>query len=86
MYRNIKEHFLKDDVFSTRKEDKYYRGYTHFQLFVTDKGYINVDPMKSKEEVKKAIDKLTKELSNACNSLTLEEGDMSNTCQYKCYE
>ena len=48
-YRRINSHFFTDTFFVT-KWAKYTRGNTCMQLFVSDKGFVFVVPMKSKEE------------------------------------
>ena len=45
-YRRIKSQFFTDTFFVTAKA-KSTRGYTHMQIFVSDKGYVKVYPMKS---------------------------------------
>ena len=45
-YWQIKSQFFTDTFFVTAKV-KYTRGYTHMQIFVSDKGYVKVYPMKS---------------------------------------
>ena len=45
-YRRIKSHFFTDTFFVTGKS-RIARGYTCMQIFVSDKGFIKVYPMKS---------------------------------------
>ena len=47
-YRRIKDHFFMDTFFATSKAGKSSRGNTCCQLFVTDKGFVYVVPMKTK--------------------------------------
>ena len=51
-----------DTFFATSKAGKSSRGHTCCQLFVTDKGYVYVVPMKSKSEVLQAVKQFAKEL------------------------
>jgi len=51
-----------DTFFATSKSGKSSRGNTCCQLFVTDKGFVYVVPMKSKSEVLKAVRQFTKEI------------------------
>ena len=50
-YRRIKDYFFMDTFFATSKGGKYSQGNTCCQLFVTDKGFLYVVPMKRKSEV-----------------------------------
>ena len=46
-YKHLKEHFYMDTLFATSKAGKSSRGNTCAQLFVTDKGFVYLVPMKS---------------------------------------
>jgi transposase InsO family protein len=61
-YKHIKEYFFMDTFFSTKKAGKSSRGNTCCQLFVTDKGFVYVVPMKSKAEVLQAVKQFAKEV------------------------
>ena len=61
-YKRIDELFYMDTFFSTKKSKKLSRGNTCCQLFVTDKGFVYVVPMKSKAEVPQALKQFTKEI------------------------
>merc|ERR1712197_305763 len=61
-YKRIKEHFFTDTFFATSKGGKSTRGRTCVQLFVTDKGFIHVIPMKRKGEVLQAFKQFAKEI------------------------
>ena len=61
-YNHISEHFFMDTFFVTKKAGKSSRGHTCCQLFVTDKGFIYVVPMKSKSEVLQAVKQFAKEI------------------------
>ena len=61
-YQHIHEHFFMDTFFTTSKGGKSTRGNTCCQLFVTDKVYLYVVPMKCKGKVLQAIKQFTKEI------------------------
>lgn len=61
-YKRITEHFFMDTFFATQKAGKSSRGHTCCQLFVTDKGFVYVVPMKSKSEVLQAVKQFAKEI------------------------
>ena len=61
-YKRIKEKFFMDTFFATKKAGKSTRGHTCCQLFVTDKGFLYVVPMKSKSEVILALKQFSKEI------------------------
>ena len=54
-YRRIDQHFFMDTFFATSKKGQSTRGNTCCQLFVTDKGFVYVVPMKSKSQVPQAL-------------------------------
>jgi hypothetical protein len=54
-YKRIHEYFFMDTFFATKKAGKSSRGHSCCQLFVTDKGFVYVVPMKSKSEVLQAV-------------------------------
>ena len=49
-YRRIKDFFFMDTFFATKKGGQSSRGHTCCQLFVTDKGFIYVVPMKRNQK------------------------------------
>ncbi len=51
-----------DTFFATSKAGKSSRGNTCCQLFVTDKGFVYVVPMKTKSEVMQAVKQFAKEI------------------------
>ena len=51
-----------DTFFATRKSGKSSRGHTCCQLFVTDKGFVYVVPMRTKSEVLQAVKQFAKEI------------------------
>ena len=61
-YHRIEDHFFMDTLFATKKGGKSSRGNTCCQLFVTDKGFLHVVPMKRKSEVYMAVKMFTKEI------------------------
>jgi hypothetical protein len=61
-YRRIAEYFFMHLFFATKKAGKLSRGHTCCQLFVTDKGFVYVVPMKSKAEVLQAVKQFAKEI------------------------
>jgi hypothetical protein len=61
-YKRINEYFFMDTFFSTKKAGKSSRGNTCCQLFVTDKGFVYVVPMKTKSEVMQAVKQFAKEV------------------------
>ena len=54
-YKHLKEHFYMDTLFATSKGGKSSRGNTCAQLFVTDKGFVYLVPMKLEIQVLHAI-------------------------------
>jgi hypothetical protein len=61
-HKRIDEHFFMDTFFATSKAGKSSRGHTCCQLFVTDKGFTCVAPMKSKSEALQAAKQFAKEI------------------------
>ena len=61
-YRRIKDYFFMDTFFVTSKGDKSSRGNTCCQLFVMDKGFLYMVPMKRKSEVMQAVKQFAKEV------------------------
>ena len=63
-YKHIKEHLFMDTFFATRKMTKSLRGNRCCQLFVTDKGFVYVVPIKSKNkyDILSALKQFTKEI------------------------
>ena len=59
-YKRIKDFSLMDTFFATKKGGQSSRGHTCCQLFLTDKGFIYVVPMKKKSEVLLAIKQFAK--------------------------
>jgi len=61
-YHRIHQYFFTDTFFATKKAGKTSRGFTCMQLFVTDKGFVHVVPMRSKGEVPQAMKLFAKEI------------------------
>ena len=61
-YKRINEHFFMDTFFATKKAGKSTRGHTCCQLFVTDKGFVYVVPMRTKGDVLQAVKQFAKEI------------------------
>jgi len=61
-YKRIREYFYMDTFFATSKGGRSSRGNTCCQLFVTDKRYVHVIPMKSKKQVLQAVKQFAKEI------------------------
>ena len=61
-YKRINDYFYMDTFFATKKAGKSSRGNKCSQLFVTDRGFIYVVPMKSKSEVLLAVKQFAKEI------------------------
>jgi hypothetical protein len=61
-YKRVHEYFFMDTFFATKKVGKSSRGHNCCQLFVTDKGFVYVVPMKSKSEVLQALKQFAKEI------------------------
>ena len=59
-YKHLKEHFFMDTLFATSKAGKSSRGNTCAQLFVTDKGFVYIVPMKSESQVLHAVKQFAK--------------------------
>ena len=61
-YKRIQDYFFMDTFFATKKGERSSRGHTCCQLFVTDKGFLYVVPMRRKSEVLHAIKQFAKEI------------------------
>ena len=61
-YKRIDDYFFMDTFFATKKANKSSRGNTCMQLFVSDKSFVYVVPMKSKSEVPAALKLFSKEI------------------------
>ena len=60
-YRQINDYFFLDTFFVTSKA-KSTRGNTCMQIFVSDKGFVHVVPMRSKGDFLKALKSFAKEI------------------------
>ena len=61
-YKRISEYFFMDTFFATKKAKKSTRGNTCCQLFVTDKGFVYVVPLRAERDVLSAIKQFAKEI------------------------
>jgi len=61
-YKRIRQIFFMDTFFATKKAGRSSRGNNCCQLFVSDKGFVFVIPMKSKSEVPAALKMFAKEI------------------------
>lgn len=61
-YKRINQFFYMDTFFATKKGGKSSRGNTCCQIFVTDKGFVYVVPMRSKKDVLLAVKQFAKEI------------------------
>ena len=61
-YRHIQDYFFMDTFFATKKRGRSSRGNTCCQLFVTDKGFVYIIPMRRKSEVLQVIKQFAKEI------------------------
>ena len=59
-YKRMHQYFFMDTFFATSKGETSARGYTCCQLFVTDKGFIHVIPMRKRSEVLQAVKQFAK--------------------------
>ena len=61
-YKHLDEYFFMDTLFATAKAGKSSRGNSCCQLFVTDKGFLDVIPLKSKSDVILALKEFAKRI------------------------
>ena len=61
-YKRIDEYFFMDTFLATRKAQRSVRGNTCCQLFVTDKGFIYVVPMRTRLDLLSAVKQFAKEI------------------------
>ena len=61
-YKRINQYFFMDTFFATSAGGTSSRGHTCCQLFVTDKGFVHVVPMRKKSEVLQALKEFAKEV------------------------
>ena len=72
-YRRIDQLLFMDTFFATKQANRSTRGNTCMQLFVTDKSFLYVVPLRSKSEVPKAIRAFTKHVG-AATTLVCDPG------------
>ena len=78
-YKKIKDLFFMDTFFATKKSGQSSRGHTCCQLFVTDKRFISVVPIKRKSEVLLAIKKFSKEIGAPDSFVADMSGDQMSS-------
>jgi hypothetical protein len=61
-YKRIRDYCYMDTLFATKKGGISSRGHTQCQLFVTDRGFIYVVPMKKKGEILLSMKQFAKEV------------------------
>ena len=61
-YQHIQDYFFMDTFFATKKGGRSSRGHTCCQLFVTDKGFIYIVPMRRKSEILQVMKQFAKEI------------------------
>ena len=84
-YKHIKDYFFMDTFFATKKGGRSSRGHTCCQLFVTDKGFLYVVPMRRKSEVLQALKQFAKEIGAPTSIIADMSGEqMSHNVQKFC--
>ena len=84
-YKRIKDYFFMDTFFATKKGGRSSRGHTCCQLFVTDKGFLYVVPMRRKSEVLQALKQFAKEIGAPTSIIADMSGEqMSHNVQKFC--
>ena len=78
-YKRIKDFFFMDTFFATKKGGQSSRGHTCCHLFVTDKGFIYVVPMKKKSGVLLAIKQFAKEIGAPGSFVADMSGDQMSS-------
>ena len=84
-YRRIQDYFFMDTFFATKKGGRSSQGHTCCQLFVTDKGFLYVVPMRRKSEVLQALKQFAKEIGAPTSIIADMSGEqMSHDVQKFC--
>ena len=78
-YRRIQDYFIMDTFFATKNGGRSSRGHTCCQLFVTDKGFFYVVPMRRKSEVLQALKQFAKEIGAPTSIIADMSGEQSST-------
>ena len=83
-YKHIKDYFFVDTFFATKKGGRSSRGHTCCQLFVTDKGFRYVVPMRRKSEVLQALRQFAKEIGAPTSIIADMSGEQMshNVCKF----
>ena len=76
-YKRINTHFFTDTFFVTKKA-KSIRGNTCMQLFVSDKGFVFVVPMKARSEFSDALKLFAKEIGVPTQLIMDPSGEQSS--------
>ena len=74
-YKRIKDYFFMDTFFATKKGGRSSRGHICCQLFVTDKGFLYVVPMRWKSEVLQALKQFTKAIGTPTSIIADMSGE-----------
>ena len=84
-YKRIQDYFFMDTFFATKKGGRSSLGHTCWQLFVMDKGFLYVVPMRRKSEVLQAIKQFAKEFGAPTSIIADMSGEqMSHDAQKLC--
>ena len=74
-YKRIRDYFFMDTFFATKNSGCSSRGHTCCQLFVTDKGFLYVVPMRRKSEVLQALKQFAKEIGTPTSIIADMSGE-----------
>ena len=86
-YKRINEYFFMDTFMATKKGGKSSRGHTCCQLFVTDKGFVYVVPMRRRSDALQAMKQFAKEVGAPDAFVADQSGEqMSNDVKIFCNE
>ena len=77
-YRRIQDYFFMDTFFATKKGGRSSQGHTCCQLFVTDKGFLYVVPMRRKSEVLQALKQFAKEINAPTSIIANMSGEQTS--------
>ena len=83
-YKRIRDYFFMDTFFATKKIHRSLRGNTCCQLFVSDKGFTYVVPMRSKAQVLQAVKQFTKEIG-APDAIVCDHSGEQSKSEVKTY-
>ena len=79
-YKRIQDYFFMDTFYATSKKCKSTRGNKYCQLFVTDKGFVYVVPMRTRngQDVLQAVKQFTKEIGAPESIVCDNSGEQSS--------